>query len=421
MEKSKPTAVRVYGLVRVGAVCLLAGAWILITSGCGSSAKGLDGPIPMSREGVVLIPPVTVAPVTVAPVAVAKPPVREKKSSKYEGEEIEMDRVTLAEEAGREGSFDFFAAYKVVPGDVLDVLYHVSPQVDMQSGFKLAADQQVSVKFVNLPELNEAQIVRPDGRITLPYIGDVVVNGMTVEDLTKELKSRYSKTLKSPELYVTVPDFRANLREFKADLHTAPRGLSRLVTVRPDGFVTFAMLGDVFAAGKTIPEINTMINKRYQQVMSGLSADLFLETHAGSRVYVMGQVTTPGAYNILKPTTVQEALTMAGSPLYSAKLSDVVVVRKRGEKMVATKVDVYRPLAMKKNSQFFYLQPDDIVYVPKRTITRLSDFSKDIAGIVLFRGWGVSFDYSLNPDRTRTKGTQTINSDGTLNSTTFTY
>jgi polysaccharide biosynthesis/export protein len=346
---------------------------------------------------------------------------QEKKSSKHEGEEIEMDRVTLAEEAGREGSFDFFAAYKVVPGDVLDVLYHVSPQVDMQNGFKLAADQQVSVKFVNLPELNEAQIVRPDGRITLPYIGDVVVNGMTVEDLTKELKSRYSKTLKSPELYVTVPDFRANLREFKADLHTAPRGLSRLVTVRPDGFVTFAMLGDVFAAGKTIPEINTTINKRYQQVMSGLSADLFLETHAGSRVYVMGQVTTPGAYNILKPTTVQEALTMAGSPLYSAKLSDVVVVRKRGEKMVATKVDVYRPLTMKKNSQFFYLQPDDIVYVPKRAITRLSDFSKDIAGIVLFRGWGVSLDYSLNPDRTRTKGTQTINADGTQNSTTFTY
>ncbi|MEI6562931.1 MAG: polysaccharide biosynthesis/export family protein [bacterium] len=416
MEKSKPTAVRVSGLVRGGAVILLAGAWILTTTGCRSTTKGLDDPTPMSPEGVSIN-----TPKTVAPAEAAKPPAPGKDSSKYEGQEIVMDRVTLAEEAGREGSFDFFSAYKVVPGDVLDVLYHVSPQVDMQSGFKLAADQQVSVKFVNLPELNEIQIVRPDGRITLPYIGDVVVSGMTVEDLTKELKSRYSKTLKSPELYVTVPDFRANLREFKADLHTAPRGLSRLVTVRPDGFVTFAMLGDVFAAGRTIPEINAAINTLYKQVMSGLSADLFLETHAGSRVYVMGEVTTPGAYNILKPITVQEAITLAGSPLYSAKLSDVVVVRKRGDKMIATKVDAYRPLAMRKHSQFFYLQPDDIVYVPKRTITRLSDFSKDIAGIVLFRGWGVSLDYNLNPDKTRTKGTQTISSDGTQNSTTFTY
>jgi polysaccharide export outer membrane protein len=417
MEKSKPIGVRISGLVRVGAVCLLAGAWILVGAGCRSTSdKKANHQIPRSPDGVVLSDPMPVS-----PPAVVKPAAPAKKSPVHKGKEVVMDRVTFAEEAGREGSFDFFAAYKVVPGDVLDVLYHVSPQLDLKDGFKLAADQQVAVKFVNLPELNETQIVRPDGRITLPYVGDVVVSGMTVAELTKELKIRYSKVLKTPELYVTVPDFRANLREFKADLHTAPRGLSRLVTVRPDGFVTFAMLGDVFAAGKTIPEINEAINTRYKQVMSGLSADVFLETHAGSRVYVMGQVTTPGAYTMLKPITVQEALTMAGSPLYSAKLSDVIVVRKRGDKMVATKVDAYRPLDMKKNSQFFYLQPDDIVYVPKRAIARLSDISKDLAGIVLFRGWGVSMDYSLNPDRTRTRGTQTISSDGTINSTSFSY
>jgi polysaccharide export outer membrane protein len=384
MEKSKPMIDRISGLARVGAICLLAGAWILTTAGCRSTKEA-------------------------------------RGDNEYTGEEVIMDRVTFAEEAGREGSFDFFSAYRVAPGDVLDVLYHVSPQVDLKGGFKLAADQQVSVKFVNLPELNETQIVRPDGRITLPYVGDITVSGMTVEELTQELKARYSKTLKSPELYVTVPDFRANLREFKADLHTAPRGLSRLVTVRPDGCVTFAMLGDVFAAGKTIPEINALINTQYRQVMSGLTADLFLETHSGSRVYVMGEVTTPGAYNILKPTTVQEALTLAGSPLYSAKLKEVVVVRKRGDKMVATKVDAVRPLTMKEDSQFFYLQPDDIVYVPKRAITRWSDISKDIAGIVQFRGWGVSLGYNLNPDTTRTKGTQTIRADGTTETTTFTY
>lgn len=417
MEKSEPKDVRISGLMRVGAVGLLAGAWILAVTGCRSTSdKTANNPIATSPDGVL-----SSVPMPTPSQADAPPPAAGKKVPTHKGKEVVMDRVTLAEEAGREGTFDFFAAYKVVPGDVLDVLYHVSPQLDLTGGFKLAADQQISVKFVNLPELNETQIVRPDGRITLPYIGDVVVSGLTVEELTKELKTRYSKVLKSPELYVTVPDFRANLREFKADLHTAPRGLSRLVTVRPDGYVTFAMLGDIFAAGRTIPEINAEINKRYKQVMTGLSADLFLETHSGSRVYVMGQVTAPGAYTILKPITVQEALTLAGSPLYSAKLSDVVVVRKRGDKMVATKVDAYRPLDMKKKSQFFYLQPDDIVYVPKRSITRMADFTKDIANIVLFRGWGITMGYDLNPDKTRTKNTQTISSDGTINTTTFSY
>ncbi len=112
---------------------------------------------------------------------------------------------------------------------------------------------------------------------------------------------------------------------------------------------------------------------------------------------------------------------MAGSSLYSAKLSDVVVVRKRGDKMVATKVDVFRPLALKKKSQFFYLQPDDIVYVPKRAIARWSDISKDLAGIIQFRGWGVSLGYDLNPDETRTKGAQTIGADGSINTTTYSY
>jgi polysaccharide export outer membrane protein len=420
MEKSKPMAVRMSGLVRGGALCMLAGALILTTTGCRSNKTTADQ-MPMPPTDIALLKPAAEAPVK-TPVKAAEAPVREKDFPKHKGKEVVMDRVTFTEESGREGSFDFFSAYKVVPGDVLDVLYHVSTQMDMEGGFKLAADQQISVKFVNLPELNEIQTVRPDGKITLPYVGDIVVKGMTVEELTKELKSRYSKTLKSPELYVTVPDFRANLREFKADLHTAPRGLSRLVTVRPDGYVTFAMLGDVFAAGKTIPEINTLINSRYKQVMSGLSADLFLETHSGSKVYVMGEVTTPGSYNILKPTTVQEALTMAGSPLYSATLKNVIVVRKRGDKMVATKVDVYRPLALKKNSQFFYLQPDDIVYVPKRTITRWADISKDIAGIIQFRGWGVSLGYDLNPEKqVRSKSAQTIRADGTSETTTFTY
>lgn len=417
MEKSKPMATRRSGRVRIGAACLLAGAWILTTAGCRSDKTALEGPIPMPPAGTAG----PVAPAVVDPSESLSTPLPIKSSASHKGKEVVMERVTFSEEAGREGSFDFFSVYKIAPGDVLDVLYHVSSQTDLHHGFTLAPDQQVSVKFVNLPELNETQIVRPDGKITLAYIGDVSVSGLTVEELTTELRSRYAKTLKSPELYVTVPDFRASLREFKADLHTAPRGLSRLVTVRPDGFVTFAMLGDVFAAGKTIPEVNEIINTRYQKRMPGLSADLFLETHSGSRVYVMGDVTTPGSYSILKPTTVQEALTMAGSPLYSAKLSDVVVVRKRGDKMVATKVDAHRPMMMKKNSQFFYLQPDDIVYVPKRRISRWSDISKDLAGIIQFRGWGVSLVYDLNPDDTRTTGTQTINANGTVESTTFTY
>jgi polysaccharide export outer membrane protein len=313
---------------------------------------------------------------------------------KHRGREVEMDEVTFSFDK-QDKKFDLFTEYHVVPGDILDVLYQVKTWLE-QEDFKLGVDHVISVKFPRLPELNETQSVRPDGMVTLPFLGDRYVVGRTVKDLTAELKTEYAKHVKDAELYVVVPEFRSAIKELKADLHTAPRGLSRLVTVRPDGFCTFGMIGDVFVADKTLPEINDILNKKYRSVLPGLSVDLFLEQHEGSVVYVLGEVGSPGAHKILRPTAVVEVLALAGNPLPTAKLSSVVVVRRRDNKMVGTKVNLNRALSLRKGGQFFFLKPDDIVFVPKRMITRVAEVVRDIEQIVMFRGWGISLGYSLD-------------------------
>ena len=246
---------------------------------------------------------------------------------------------------------------------------------------------------------------------------------MTVDELTADLKARYKKVLKSPELYVIVSDFRSAIKELKTDLHTAPRGLSRLVTVRPDGQATFAMVGNVPVSGLTIPEVNHVLNEKYAEIMPGLAVDLFLETHAGSKVYIMGDVKQPGAYPILRPTSVEEALTLAGSTLPSAQINHLVVARRRGEKMVATRVDLRDRLAGKKGASVFFLEPDDIVYVPRRPISQLADIMRDVQDIVFFRGWDASLTHEIHPERdnraTRTSSV-TRNPDGTTSTTTTT-
>jgi len=312
------------------------------------------------------------------------------------GSEINLDKTTFFSKQNAY-PFDLFPDYRIVPGDVLDVLFQIRTWIETEE-FRLAIDHEISVKFIYSPELNETQRVRPDGKISLPYIGEIRVIGKTVSELSKELKDRYAKILKNPELYILVPDFRSRIQELKRDLHTAPRGLSRLVTVRPDGYVTFPMLGDVFVAHKTIPDVSKIMNEMYDKILPGLHVDLFLERHSGSLIYVAGQISKPGAYSIIKPISILEALALAGSYLPGAELNNVIVIRKHGSKLVATRVNVLDVLDLKSRSQLFYLQPDDIVYVPRTRIVKIAEIMRNIADILMFRGWGLGLGWDLHSE-----------------------
>ncbi|MEK6737077.1 MAG: polysaccharide biosynthesis/export family protein [Planctomycetota bacterium] len=428
--------------------------------------------------------------------------------------------------------YDPFKEYRIYPGDLLDIMYQVTSWSETDR-FTIAVDHLVSVRFIHTPELNVEQMVRPNGKITLPYLGEVYVVEKTVDELEKHLKKRYSKIFKNPSHFVVVPDFKKHITEFKQDLHTAPRGLSRLVTVGPDGWVTFPMVGNINVAGLTIAEIDAKLTELYQSIMPGMNVDIFLEKHRPLNVYVVGEVAKPGAYDITKATPLVHILTLAGTPFYWANLTDVVVMRKRDDKILATRVniknmltppetcldfsgtdfkeplsvedlcvaidadsyplsldserdtisklnailtvpnfyemvcsrtgrsvntfskdtqalivktsgyrngkdfsrlndeeqtsirmlnrllleDVYTNLTPKylaRANKMIYLRPDDMVYVPKRTLKKMAEFMTDLKSIAMFNGWGASigFGYQLHMERihsmTHQDGNQTI-------------
>lgn len=310
------------------------------------------------------------------------------------GKEVAMERTSFSFNQN-DHPYDIFPEYRIVPGDILDVLFQIRTWTQKEQ-FKIAIDYTIDVKFIYAHELNESQRVRPDGKITLPYIGDVFVLGMTVDELTKELQNKYKDILNIPELYIEIPEFRSIIKELKADLHTAPRGLSRLTTVRPDGYATFPSIGDVFVAGKTIPEVSKILNEGYQQRLPDLHCDLFLEKHSGSSIYVVGQVAKPGSFEISRPITIMEALSLAGGKIPGAKLNSIFVIRRHDKTMVATRVNLENTLAFTNNSKFFFLQPNDIVYVPQTWISQAAEVARNIADMIFFRGWGLGFSWELH-------------------------
>lgn len=314
------------------------------------------------------------------------------------GVEVPIERNTFSFDQGVYPSeLDLFQEYRISPGDVLDVLFQIhswSPAKD----FKIDMGYTVNVKFLGTPELDQVQTVLPDGTIVLPYIGKILVTGKTIEALTEELKERYKSILRRPEIYVVVPEFQTRIKELKADLHTAPRGLSRLVTVRPDGYVTFPLIGDVFAAHRTIPELNKILNEKYDRVLAGLHVDLFLEKTSGSIVYVLGEVYKPGGYSIAKPISVLEAIALAGSFTDKACLDSIAIFRKHERKIVARVLDLTKVFSLSQDSEFFYLRPDDVIYVPKRSVSTLAQLIGEVSDIMLFKGWSWGFAYDFTTE-----------------------
>lgn len=306
--------------------------------------------------------------------------------------EVPVSTATFSFEQGKYPSANnLMPHYRIAAGDQLDILFQIKVNQSV-SEFRIAIDHQISVKFLNDSAINETQNVQPDGKITLPYIGSVYVVGKTLPQLTAELKKAYAKVFKRPELYVLVPEFSTAIKELKSDLHTASRGLSRLVTVRPDGYATFPLIGDVFVAGKTVPGANEEIDKLYERRLPGLHVDLFLERTHGSVVYVMGQVRSSGAFPIERPISVFEAITLAGGHLNDARLDNIIVLRRDGNKVIARRVDMDAMLSAKKDAQYFYLKPDDLIYVPMTNIASMSQLMQQLANVVLFRGWSLSND-----------------------------
>ena len=286
---------------------------------------------------------------------------------------------------------DIFPEYRLTPGDVLDVLFQIRDW-DGTSEFKLEIDNTVAVKFVHMPELNETQSIQPDGKISLPYVGQVEIAGLTVEQANERIHQAYDGVLRNPEVYLVVTEYRNRIKELKTDLHTASRGLSRLVTVRPDGYCTFPIAGDLFVSGKTVPEVKKALDDTYGQFLPGLHVDLFLEQHSGSKVYVMGSVRQGGAFDIAKPMTIMEAVSLAGGLDNDAEPEEVMVFRRKDRTVYARRIDLAQTLNGASAGAAFYLKPDDILYVPRSRISEAAQVMQEIGQVLMFRGWGVSLD-----------------------------
>jgi polysaccharide export outer membrane protein len=140
--------------------------------------------------------------------------------------------------------------------------------------------------------------------------------------------------------------------------------LQKQVVVRPDGYFSFPLTGDIRAEGRTIEAIRGDISAQIARYIPDPVVSVSIFEPRGSKVYVIGQVNRPGEFPINRYVDVIQALSMAGGTTAFAKLDSIQILRREGATQTATTF-AYGDIAEgKRLQQNIVLKPGDTVLVP---------------------------------------------------------
>jgi len=146
--------------------------------------------------------------------------------------------------------------------------------------------------------------------------------------------------------------------------------LDKMVTVRPDGRISFSLIGDVNAAGLTAAELDEVITRRLSEYVQNPEVTVIVSTISirSRHIIVLGQVVRPGAYPMEEGITLLEAVATAGGYTEGAALQKVTITRKRDtERPRVIKVDLKEVMAEGGRGGDVVLEPGDLVYFPKKS------------------------------------------------------
>jgi polysaccharide export outer membrane protein len=140
--------------------------------------------------------------------------------------------------------------------------------------------------------------------------------------------------------------------------------LTKQLVVRPDGKITYPLIGEVRAAGLTVKELQKEISKRLEKYVTDANVTVILLKAQYYKVFVTGKVNKPGDFIVGRPTTVMQAISMAGGLTPFASPSAIVVMRRTGEKEEVYPFNYNEVARGYSLQQDRVLMPGDVVVVP---------------------------------------------------------
>jgi polysaccharide export outer membrane protein len=141
--------------------------------------------------------------------------------------------------------------------------------------------------------------------------------------------------------------------------------VSRVVPVRSDGRISLPLVGEIQAGGRTAKQLETEITTKLTDYISEPEVTVIVQEIKSQKFNVLGMVMKPGSYLLTDPTTVLDAIAMAGGFRDFAKQKDVYVLRRATDgsqtRLLFNYKDVVKGVS---STQNVALQSNDTIVVP---------------------------------------------------------
>jgi polysaccharide export outer membrane protein len=144
--------------------------------------------------------------------------------------------------------------------------------------------------------------------------------------------------------------------------------LSRTVPVRPDGKISLPLLHDVQAGGLTPMQLRAALTASLEKFVARPVVSVIVREVHSFKVTVIGEVKTPGRFEVRSRTTVLDVLAVAGGLSQYAARGRITILRREGDTVQQLPFDFEKVTGKTgpngAGQQNFCVRPGDIVVVP---------------------------------------------------------
>lgn len=158
--------------------------------------------------------------------------------------------------------------------------------------------------------------------------------------------------------------------------------LTTEVTLNRSGVISLPLVGDVDFRNKGVVQLRDEVQRRYSEYVVNPQVFINILELNSQKVFILGQVSTPGVINLNTEMTISEAIAKAGSVTKDANWHEILLVRRNANKFEVKKLDFFAIAQGIEPEQDLSLQNKDIIFVPEKWLSVTANYMSYISQIL---------------------------------------
>lgn len=274
------------------------------------------------------------------------------------------------------------------------------PAIGVGKDYRLTDEDILRMDVWGEEQLSSLQMqITPDGKVNIPYAGEMTAEGLTLTELTDQIAGEFVKAgiLINPRVQITLismhqPTVRVLGEVNKPGVVVFKEGdtildaISQAGSYTENAWLEKTSLMRKGEGGPTTIDLRKMLDGDISQNTELKKGDIIAipPEDYENKVYVMGQVLRPSMYDLKDNTTVLAAINLAGGPTERASLRNTRVLRGDPKNPQAVSCNLTKLLDGGDRAQDILLQPGDVVMVPETKQPNWNKISQILSTILNF-------------------------------------